>query len=230
MNEQQNPDAGLGVEFFIKPVRNAAKSRAANRPIFEDREFIRLRFPGDNKRELVAPADEMHWNGNTREQMTYADRFRANYEAFKQGQKDFITGTPLTAMPEIAGAKREELKALDIVTVEQLAALATPARRRLGMGGMELVTAAKDYLEKAAGLSELEALRARVAELEAGRADRVPAADAPGPDPFEGMTDEDLKNMLRDAGSEIPRGNARRETLIARLNEIAAAKAAEEAA
>ncbi|MCU0905633.1 MAG: hypothetical protein MUE83_17460, partial [Tabrizicola sp.] len=56
-----DPDLTLGVEFFMKPVENKAKSKEAGRPIFEDREMVRIAFPGDSKREHVAPAHEMHY-------------------------------------------------------------------------------------------------------------------------------------------------------------------------
>lgn len=215
----ENPDQGLGVEFFVKPVELKAKSIEAGRPIYEDREFIRIRFPGDNKRELTAPANEVHYNGNTRESMTYAERFAANYAAFKESRADFVSGTPLSSLPGLGDARREELKALNIVTIEQLAQLPDTARKRLGMGGLELVNMAKDFMEKASGVAEIEALRAELAALKAERQGGPVMAD-----PFEGFDDDDLKNMIRDAGGEVPKGNAKRETLIARLQEISKQK------
>lgn len=217
--DTQNPDAGLGVEFFTKSVENNAKSLEAGRPIFEEKEYVRIRFPGDNKRELCAPAHEMHFNGNVgvRQQMTYAQRFPASYEAFKQERTDFIAGTPLIALVGLSGAERAELEAMRIHTVEQLASLATPARKKLGVAGNKMIPMAEDYLKGAGERSEIAALKAEIAAMKA-KQEPVQA------DQFAGFTDDDLKNMIRDAGGEVPKGNARRETLIKRLTEMAEAK------
>lgn len=226
--DNQNPDAGLGVEFFVKPTQNAAKSKEANRPIFEDKEFVRIAFPGDGKRELVAPAHEMHFNGNAgvREQMTYAERFAASYAAFKEERIDFVSGTPLSVLVGVTPSEQSELKALKVHTVEQLAGLATPARKKLGILGNKLIPLAEQFLEGAQGRSEVEMLKARIAELEG-------VQQSPGTgkntnpvqsDEYAGFEDDDLKNMIRDAGGDVPGGNAKRETLVNRLKEIEANK------
>ncbi len=219
MNDQVNPDMQLGVEFFTKSVELRAKSEEAGRPIHEDREFVRITFPADNKRELVAPAHEMHYVTHLREQVTYAERFKASYDAFKSDADNFTEGTPLSEAPFMTKSKIEELKHFKVRTVEQLAGLPDASMKRMGFGARDLRDKAQAYLDAAKGTSEVEALKARIAELEA-----IQLAPVKQQDPFEGFSDDDLKNMIRDAGGEVPKGNAKRETLIARLNEIAAEK------
>lgn len=219
MNDQVNPDMQLGVEFFTKSVELKAKSEEAGRPIHEDREFVRITFPADNKRELVAPAHEMHYVTHLRQQLTYADRFKASYDAFADNKENFIEGTPLTEAPFMTKSKIEELKHFKVRSVEQLAGMPDASMKRMGFGARDLRDRAQAYLAAAQGTSEVESLKARIAELEA-----LQLAPAKTENPFEGFSDDDLKNMIRDAGGEVPKGNAKRETLVSRLNDIAAEK------
>jgi len=198
----ENPDMQLAVEFFNKAVENPRKTKAEGRPIFEDREYIRIRFPADNKRELVANAQEMHYVSHAKQQMTYAQRFPANYDAFKaSSEAEFVQGTPLAELTILTEAKRAELRAQNIKTVEQLAGLPTAAMRRLGMGAQGLVDGAKAYLDRAEGFSEVAALRARIEELESGKSEAEPAPKVAAQ--VEGFDDDDLRNMLKDAGVEV---------------------------
>lgn len=197
--ENLEPDMGLAVRFFTKPVQNHRKTKAEGRPIFEDREYIQIKFPADPKRDRVAPVSEMHYVPHRGEQMTYAERFAPLYEKWKKNNDaEFLNGTPLVELTVLTEAKREELRAQNIRTVEQLAGLPGNAVKNLGMGGMGLVEAAKDYLSRAGEASEVAALRKRIEELEAGQA--APQAQESLSAEFEGMTDEDLKNILTDAG------------------------------
>ncbi|SLN74752.1 hypothetical protein ROJ8625_04095 [Roseivivax jejudonensis] len=214
-----NPDMALGVEFFGKAVQNMRQSKDAGRPIFEDREYVRIRFPADNKRELVAPAHEVHYVTHAKAQMTYAERFPAAYEAFKKdAEAELVTGTPLAEMTSLTEAKRAELRAQNVRTVEQLAGLPDSSMRKLGMGSRDLVEAAQAYLKRAEGTSEVAALKARIAELESAQAPVAPAVDQ-----FDGMTDDDLRNMLGDAGVQADRRWGRKR-LIEEIETLAKAK------
>ena len=216
----ENPDTGLHVEFFTKPVEHPRKSKEEGRPIFEDREMVRIRFPGDNKRELVAPAHEMHYHEPSGGQVTYAERFDRHYEVFQREGVNAMHGTPVDRLPGISGARAQELKAQQVHTVEQLAQMTDQSGKRLGMGWMALREDAKAFLEAAKTTANVDALQARIAELEA-----MVAAPKPEPvagDPYRDFTEEDLKNMIKDAGEALPRGNASRATLVAKLQDITA--------
>ena len=66
----------LHVEFFTDAREDKKASRAAGRPIYKDVELVRIKFPGDNKRMLVAPAnDPSVMDKGSGRHITYAERF-----------------------------------------------------------------------------------------------------------------------------------------------------------
>lgn len=220
-----NPDITLGVEFFIKPVENVRRSKEEGRPIFEDVEYVRIALPGDSKNERVAPAHEMHYVSHAKQQMTYAQRFRAAYEAFKDEREDFVHGTPLSAVTFISPSQREELAQQKVRTVEQLAGLQDRAIARMGPGWRERVEQAQAFLKRSEGTAEVEALRAEIEALRKMVA--APKIEETG-NAFADFERDDLFNMAADAGLN-PRANASKESLVALLTEAAAKKAKEAA-
>lgn len=221
MRQRENTDGQLGVRFFVKAFENKRKSAEAGRPIFEDREMIEIIFPADRKRSLVAPANEMHFVDHAREQMTYAERFKPIYDAWKASDDAFVPGTPLSEAPFLTASSREEAKAEKIQTVEQLAGLPDTVLRRLGPGWRERVEQAKAFLDAASSTSEIATLRAEIEQLRAAAGKAKPQVHD---DQFAGFDRDDLFNMATDAGLE-PRKNASRDALVEMLT-----KKAEEAA
>jgi hypothetical protein len=225
MDPNQNPDLQLGVEFFLHAVLNPRKSKEAKRPVYDDKEYVRIRFPADNKRELVANAHEKHYNPHAKEQMTYAERFQPVYEAFKRDAgTEAVHGTPLAEVTFLTQAKRSELIAQNVKTVEQLAGLPDAVIKKLGMGARDMVESAKSYLQTASQQADTAALHARIAELEAQMAAEPVPHETATDDGFADFTDDDLKNMIRDAGRSVPSGPTNRAKLVVTLQEIAAAK------
>lgn len=219
-----DPDLTLGVEFFMKPVELPAKSKEAGRPIFEDREMVRIVFPGDSKREHVAPANEMHFVSQHRRQMTYAERFADTYRRFKDANSDQIVGTPITHLPFLTEARRAEFRAAGIKTAEQLAGLPDVTIKKMGPGFREFVTQAKAYLKAAEGTAQFTAMQEQIDALKAQiAANNAPAA--PAADPFEDMDRDTLWIIAQDAGLE-PRQNASVESLKALLLDAAKKKEA----
>lgn len=215
----QDPDMALAVEFYNHAVEHPRKSKEEGRPIFEDKEFVRIRFPGDNKRELCAPAHEMHYNSHAGRQMTYAERFQKVYQAFKEQNSEMVNGTPLSELPALTEARRSELRAFNVTTVEQLAGLTDSAGRKIGMHWREMSDAAQAYLKAASDTGEVAALRRQIEELKAQMGAPKPQEQEADLSMYE---DDDLKNMIRDAGRELPRGKTDRAKLEAAVREIAA--------
>jgi hypothetical protein len=220
----ENPDITLGVEFFVKAVENIRRSKEEGRTIYEDVEYVRITLPGDKNNERVTHAHEMHYVPHMKRQMTYAERFKASYEAFKDEREDFVHGTPLSAVTNIVTpSEREELAAQKVRTVEQLAGLQDRAIAKLGPGWREKVERAQAFLRASEGSAEVDELKARIAQLEAMMS--PPAFPGPKADPFDGFDRDDLYNMALDAGLE-PRANASADTLKKLLSDAAAKKVA----
>lgn len=216
----------LHVEFYTDTVENPAKTREENRPIFEEREFVRIRFPGDTKRELVAPAHEVHYVQDARMQMTYAEQYPEHYKAFQAGAASQIIGTPVDLATFLTPPQKAEFKAVNIHTIEQLAELGDREIAKLGPHARPLVEQAKTFIASASESAEVAALKARIADLENAAKPTAPVAQD---DPYAGFEDEDLKNMIRDAGGDVPKGRATRATLVKALEAIAAQKEGETA-
>lgn len=159
-------DDKLHVSFYAKAVINPIKSQAAGRPVYDQKDYIKIFMPGTQLSSIDAPMTD----GN------YMQRFGDKYRKWKETQENIMAGTPLMAFPQLFGnvALIAELNAMHIHTVEQLADLPDIATQKI-MGGLELRKRAGEYLasskagaedaEKAAMKAELEALKAQMAEL-----------------------------------------------------------------
>ena len=144
-------------QFFTEAVKLEWKSRQEGRPIFEDREFVRIIIPGDRRSMAVEPVGEEH-----------KARWGRQYEAFRAGREAPLEGTPLSEWPVslMSPARVQELAYFNLRTVEQMAAVNDAQLQSLGMGARELRERARTWLEVAAkGAAPLEKLIARNEEL-----------------------------------------------------------------
>ncbi len=234
----QNEDTRLIVTFENFPVLNEAKSKEANRPIYEDMEVCRIRMGGDRLQAPVFPAWAEAPGGVENEDgyvvpMTYKEKYAEQYRKFKAGEVQTKDGTPLEALSFLTPARVKEFKALNIYTAESLASLEGASLKSLGQGGLEWKQKAKAYLDNAAGsavvtkqASEIEFLRQQVEELRKERAqwpatERVTENLGYGePDQDESKTDAELKDEIEQKTGSRPRGNPSRETLLKMLQDL----------
>lgn len=244
----------IHVEFHTVAVEDKLASREAGRPIFKEEEFCRIRWVGDNKRELDEPAHQfVDRDPQTNRARSYAEKFPEHYRLFKANQdQQSIAGTPLSEVPWLTQAKRAELRALNVHTLENLAQMDGTLLQRLGMGARELKNQAQAWLDKANGAAteqrlaselaardgEIEALKAQMAEIMAMRPagrpleqfrgdDRLPHEVAEEEGLWHSYSDDDIKAFIADRQGRKPAGNPKRETLIDMANEILAAEQAE---
>ena len=235
----------IHVEFHMVAVEDKLASREQGRPIFKEEEFCRIRWVGDNKRELDEPAHQfVDREPQTNRARSYAEKFPEHYRLFKANQDQMaVSGTPLSEVPWLTQAKRAELRAVNVHTLENLAQMDGALLQRLGMGARELKNQAQAWLDKANGAAteqrlaselaardaQIEALQAQITEIAAMRAP-VSANETPvgDDDPVWGAySDDDIKAFIADRTGSKPRGNPRRETLISTANDILAAEQAE---
>jgi len=163
-------DERLLVRFFLKPRENPAKSKEAGRPIFEDREYLSIMVPGNKDSIIERPVSELDIR-----------RFPRHYKAFQENREQTVEGTPLSSWPGITRAQVEELKFLNISTVEQLAGIADVHAQNF-MGIQRLKTRAKLFMESAGDnainektAAALEEKDARIAALEVQMAEMAEA-------------------------------------------------------
>lgn len=136
---------GLLVEFYIDAVHLAAKSEAEGRPIFEDREFVKIIPIGDNKTVTCRMANDAD-----------RQRFAEEYAVFTKGAAQTFKGTPLNQWPPMLPAQIKMFQHFNVYTVDQLAELDDIAMNRIGPGTRPLVEKAKAFLAKAKGGAEAE--------------------------------------------------------------------------
>lgn len=164
-------DGGLLVQFFIDAVKLEKESEKAGRPIFEDREFVSIRIPGDKNTEII---EEIRLRLGT--QADYTVRFAEQYARFKANEKQQYVGTPLSEWPAMTPARIKMLEFHNIYVVEHMAAATDVAIQKLGMDGVELRRQAQSYLLKAEGTdAEKELLKDKLATLQAQVAELVKA-------------------------------------------------------
>ena len=163
-------------------IANEAASKSAGRPIFDQLEIVEIRFAGDRQKVAVFPAHDVDPNAtrdalaagtiHSGDVITYAMAHPTQYRRFKSMEAQDVSGTPLSEAPFLQQSKRLELRALNIHTVEALAALDGTPLKQIGMGGRELKNQAIAYLEKAAGSADVTAMAAQIVALQQQLKDR----------------------------------------------------------
>ncbi|QQO30735.1 hypothetical protein JJC00_18800 [Bradyrhizobium diazoefficiens] len=245
-NQNDNKFKPPVVTFTNNPVLNEPASQKAGRPIFDDMEVCEIRFPGDTKCWAVFPAHEAEPNA-TREGgyvITYAEHYNAQYLQFKNQSQQTVAGTPLSEAPFLTEAKRRELRALNIHTVEALAALDGAHLKTLGMGGREWKNQAQAYLDRAGSSADVTGMAAKIALLEerlaiaeataAGVKRATPAPAAAGDEggtekSLEECSDDELRSFITAQGGKAAH-NAGRAKLIEIATKLATADEESEAA
>lgn len=151
-NGRYQGDESLLVKFFKHPLLNQIKSEEQGRPIYEETPYIQIMQPGNKDSIVVRPASDMDKN-----------RFAEHYRKFEAREdQDSIEGTLLEEWAAVTRSQVEELRYLNIRTVEQLATVSDSNAQNV-MGINLLREKAKKFLET----SEKEATAERFAELEA---------------------------------------------------------------
>ena len=159
------------VLFYSKAMLFPGESEKEGRKIFHDVDFVRITIPGDSTNIIDTTVNELHKQRYPREWELYELRK-------KNGKVDSKEGTPLTEL-ELAESQIKELEYLHIHSVETLANLSDAQMQRIGVGGLSIRNKAQKYMEENTGvLSELERLKAELAELKAAKKPGRPKAEA----------------------------------------------------
>lgn len=145
-------DAGLFAEFRMEAVQNHAKSRAEARAVFEEVPFITILFPGDKTKKVDRPV-KLEDDVDGPSDLT---RFPRQWARFQAQEKQAADGLPVEQWSPLSKSQALELKAMNVHTVEQLAAL--PDTALTWLGARDLKAQAQTWLDKA----EAHAVEARL--------------------------------------------------------------------
>ena len=153
---------------------------------------------------------------------------RRQYQQFKAQTAQTKAGTPLVHVPFLTEARRAELRALNIYTLEALALVDGQELKNLGHGGRDLKNKAIDYIAESktnapnlAMAAELEALKARNAVIEEDLK-RVQSNQATQKDPddqFGDMSLDQLRDFVTTNTGHKPHGSLNRKTLVRMASE-----------
>ena len=135
------------ISFYDREVQNQFKSEQEGRPIFEMKCYIRKVPPGDKLVEIDRKASKQDFL-----------RYPQEYEMYMKRQTTPVNGTPLEAWAQITRAQVAEYKALNILTVEQLAELPDGYGHKI-MGFQGWKQKAQSFLMAAKGQGEFDKLQ-----------------------------------------------------------------------
>lgn len=146
------PEAGRNrPRFFIDTVEDAVASATQGRRIFQDLELVEIIMPGNMLNRPVERVNDAH-----------RQMWPEEYDRFKKGLTLAVNGTPLEEWPRLRPAQVKELKALDLLTVEDIAGMSDHVCQRIGMGGSNLRLLAKAFLDDVERNALTEKLAAEV--------------------------------------------------------------------
>jgi hypothetical protein len=169
-NGRYHGDENLLVKFFNNPRLNSVKTKDAGRPIFEEVPYVQIMQPGNKDSIVIRPATDMD-----------KARFKEHYRKFEAREdQEKVEGTLLDEWAGITRSQCEELKYLNIKTVEQLASVSdSNAQGIMGIGYLK--EKANKYIDDSAGEATKEALADLQAKYESlmAQMDAQPIEEAP---------------------------------------------------
>lgn len=170
VNNAQFGDDRLGVQFYTQPVEDHERTLTEGRQCFKEREFVKIMVPGDRLNIVDRPVQKTG-HPATDERL----RFPQQWARFQARQTQPIhDGIPLALWPGISAALVEELKYINIYTVEQLATLADTHVERIPRGQTYKRKAA-EYVEATKDAAAINRLQAQLEERDT-RIDALEAA------------------------------------------------------
>jgi hypothetical protein len=217
--------------FRYESIYNEPQSMLKGEPVHELKEVVEIRFPANPNYKPVFEVTEQCAIDQIGRVITWAERYKDQYQAFLAGAEQRAEGTPLEELKPfgLSEAQLSLCRALSIYSIEQLHQLEGPGVKRLGLHGNDLKPMAKRYMEARrsgeARDNEVADLKRELAELKAASsAPVIPAETVELPDGYEGMTDAQLKDEIAKLNDgKRPQGNPSRATLIGIHRELKAA-------
>lgn len=207
--------------FRFESVFNEPQSRLQGKAVHDLAEVVELRFAANTNYKPVFLVTEMcESDPETGRIVTWAERYKTQYQAFLAGSEQEAEGTPLEELLPygISQAQLSLCRALNIYSIEALAHLEGPGVKKLGVHGNTIKPMAQRYLDdRRVGSNqqaEINELKRRLAEVTAMQSTVIPAevpvlpVEEPQEDPSKAIKDE-----IQALTGARPRGNPSLETL-----------------
>ena len=141
------------VRFERRPIKDAAASDREGRHVDRDVDYALVTPPYSRD---VFEQEAKDWLGqmqrdaqNGRLPIEWYERYVDAYDRWKRNEEVPLNGTPIKGWPVISPAQMKNLTNINILTVEDLAAVNDEGKRRIGMGAQDLCDKAKAWLGQA---------------------------------------------------------------------------------
>lgn len=145
-------DGKLVVAFYKNAVKNNFKSMQEGRPIFEDKDFIKIIIPGSRDVTEARVTEQ------------YKERFPRQWAAYQNKQQVKIEGTPLSELTWMGRSMVAEFAACNVNTVEQLVGMSDVDGGKF-MGWNQIKQRCERYLQAAKGEAPALVMEKQVADL-----------------------------------------------------------------
>lgn len=212
--------------FKVIDVENVPQSEIRGEEVRMQIEAVEIHLAGNSTYRGVFPVDAV-WKKEGHNEITYMERFGDQYLAWKEGGPQVASGTPLTVLSRygVTPAQISMCKVHKIYSVEALHGLQGAGIKSLGFHANKLKEAADAYMaDRSSGaevVNRTKALEDEIAELRALL--EIKSNDEPTPDDeYAGLTDADIKALIKDKTGFAPKGNPSRASLVEQLKEIEA--------
>lgn len=147
---QERKERPAYVRFDRRPIEDRAASEREGRYVAKDIDYA-LVTPPYSRDVFEQEANE--WLAQMRREsqtgrlpVEWYERYEEAYRRWKKGEEMPLSGTPIKGWPVLSPAQQKNLTSMNILTVEDLAAVNDEGKRRIGMGAQDLCDKAKAWL------------------------------------------------------------------------------------
>ncbi len=123
--------------FYWKAVENQFQTEAQGKPVHDNKVYILIMCPGQNNQEVRRPCTDQ-------DKKDYPQA----WQAFVDNKVSPLNGVPIELLPGLLPSRVEQLKYVNIRTIEQMAELSDGNMHNVGMDANQLRTMAKAFIAK----------------------------------------------------------------------------------
>lgn len=143
----------MAVFFYTKQVQNSFKTAQENRPIFDEKVFLKKLVPGDSTLVVDRPM-----------RPTDVEDYPIEWARFEQKKENRVSGTPLEAWSILSDTQKAEFNALHIFTIDQFAQLPDSVGNKI-MGFNDLRDKARTFILAAKDSKLMDNVRAETEKV-----------------------------------------------------------------